>query len=78
VVTSCSIAAVEAVCHGIPVFCHEKSFATAVGSTELADIENPYYCGPEPWLYSLAYQQFTPEEYENGTAMEVLMDKEIL
>ena len=52
VVTSCSIAAVEAMCEGIPVFCHDKSFATDVAGTELSDIENPYYGGPEPWLYS--------------------------
>jgi hypothetical protein len=63
VVTSCSIAAVEAMCEGIPVFCDNKSFAVDVGNIELADIENPYYGGPEPWLYSLAYQQFTPEEF---------------
>jgi len=78
VVTSCSIAAVEAMCEGVPVFCHEKSFATAVAGTELSDIENPYYGGPEPWLYSLAYQQFTPDEFANGTAVEILMDKGLL
>jgi hypothetical protein len=78
VVTSCSIAAVEAICEGIPVFCDNISFAVDVGNVELSDIENPYYGGPEPWLYSLAYQQFTPEEFENGTAVEILMDKGIL
>jgi hypothetical protein len=77
-VTSCSIAAVEAMCEGIPVFCDNKSFAVDVGNIELADIENPYYGGPEPWLYSLAYQQFTPEEFANGTAVEILLDKGIL
>ena len=78
VVTSCSISAVEAICEGVPVFCHDKSFATDVANTELADIENPYYGGPEPWLYSLAYQQFTPEELGNGRAVEILMDKGLL
>ena len=78
VVTSCSISAVEAMCEGVPVFCHAKGFATDVANTELADIENPYYGGPEPWLYSLAYQQFTPEELGNGRAVEILMDKGLL
>ena len=78
IVTSCSIAAVEAVCMGIPVFSHEKGFASAMGNLHLEDIETPYYGDPEPWLYSLAYQQFTPEEIENGTAVEILMDKKIL
>ena len=77
-VTSCSIAAVEAQCMGIPVICDEKSFAKEVGGQELADIENPYFVGCEDWLYSLAYQQFTPEEIANGKAVEILMDKGLL
>ena len=77
-VTSCSIAAVEAQCMGIPVICDEKSFAKEVAGQELADIENPFFVGCEEWLYSLAYQQFTPEEFANGKAVEILMDKGIL
>ena len=78
VVTSCSIVAVEAQCMGIPVICDEKSFAKEVGGQELADIENPFFVGCEEWLYSLAYQQFTPEEFGNGKAVEILMDKGIM
>jgi hypothetical protein len=63
---------------GKSVFCDEKSFAKAMGNLHLADIEEPFYADPEPWLYSLAYQQFTPEEFENGRAVEILMDKGIL
>ena len=77
-VTSCSISAVEAVCMGVPVFCDKKSFAEPMGNLHLEDIEDPYYAGPEPWLYSLAYQQFTPEEIENGRAVEILIDKGFL
>jgi hypothetical protein len=77
-VTSCSIAAVEAQCMGIPVIADSKSFAKEVSGQELADIENPYFVGCEEWLYSLAYQQFTPEEFANGKAVEILMDKGIL
>ena len=77
-VTSCSISAVEAICMGKPVFCHEKSFARAVGNTHLEDIEEPFYADPEPWLYSLAYQQFTPEEFENGIAVSTLLDIGVL
>jgi len=77
-VTSCSISAIEATCAGKPVFCDEKSFATHIGNTNLQDIENPMFMSPEEWLYSLAYQQFTPEEFENGVAIEILMDKGIL
>ena len=77
-VTSCSISAVEAQCMGIPTICDEKSFALPVSANHLNDIENPFFVGAEEWLYSLAYQQFTPEEFNNGTAIEILMDKEIL
>ena len=77
-VTSCSISAIESVCNGKPVFCDEKSFATHIGNTNLSDIENPMFVSPEDWLYSLAYQQFTPEEISNGLAVEILMDKAIL
>jgi len=73
VVTSCSIVAVEAQCMGIPVICHNKSFAKEVGGQELSDIENPFFVGCEDWLYSLAYQQFTPEEFSNGKAVEIMM-----
>ena len=77
-VTSCSIAAIEAQCMGIPVIADEKSFAKEVAGQELADIENPFFVGCEEWLYSLAYQQFTPEEFANGKAVEIMLDKGIL
>ena len=77
-VTSCSISAVEAQCMGIPTVCDEKSFAEPVSANQLNDIEDPYFVGAEDWLYSLAYQQFTPEEFTNGTAIEILLDKGIL
>ena len=77
-VTSCSIAAIEAQCMGIPTIADNKSFAKEIAGQELADIEDPFFVGAEEWLYSLAYQQFTPEEFENGKAVEILMDKGIL
>jgi hypothetical protein len=77
-VTSCSISAVEAIRLGVPVFCNEHSFSKEVGNLHLEDIEQPYYGDPEPWLYSLAYQQFTPEELSNGAAIEILIDKGFL
>ena len=71
-VTSCSISAVESICNGVPVFCHEKSFAKPIGEIELSKIENPKYIDPYQWLCSLAYQQFTPEEIENGLAVKMI------
>ena len=77
-VTSCSIAAIEAQCMGIPSIADNKSFAKEIAGQELADIEDPFFVGAEEWLYSLAYQQFTPEEFGNGKAVEILMDKGML
>ena len=77
-VTSCSISAIEALCMGIPVICDDKSFAKEVGGQGFEDIENPFFVSCEDWLYSLAYQQFTPEEIKNGTAVEILLDKGLL
>lgn len=77
-VTSCSISAVEAIAQGVPVFCHHKSFASPITNTDLRYIENPQWHDPTAWFNSLCYQQFTPEEYANGTAVSILKDLKIL
>lgn len=77
-VTSCSISAVESMCEGVPVFCDSRSFAEPIANTELSSIEKPKYHEPTEWLNSLAYQQFTPEEFANGTAVGVLRDLGII
>ena len=77
-VTSCSISAVEAISQGIPVFCHPTSFAADISNTDLRYIENPIWKDPEAWFNSLCYQQFTPEEYRNGTAVGIMKDIGIL
>ena len=41
-------------------------------------VENPKYEDPMPLLKSLAYQQFTPEEFANGTAVSILKESKIL
>lgn len=73
-VTSCSISAVEAIAQGVPVFCHPKSFAAPIANTDLRHIENPVWQEPTEWYNSLCYQQFTPEEYDNGTAVSILKE----
>ena len=54
------------------MFCDEKSFATPVAETDITKIESPKIVDPYQWLCSLAYQQFTPEEIENGTAVKII------
>lgn len=77
-VTSCSISAVESLCEGVPVICHSRSFAKPICDERIANIENPKYVEPHDWLNSLSYQQFTPAEFANGTAVSILKDLKIL
>lgn len=67
-VTHGSIAAVESVCMGCPVFVDRISAAAVMGETDFSKIETPRY--PEnrlEWLYSLAYHQWTELELVDGT-----------
>lgn len=62
-----SIAAVESVVMGCPVFVEPISAAALVGTTDLSRIETPSYPERMPWLHSLAYCQFTEDELCDGT-----------
>jgi hypothetical protein len=77
-VTSCSISAIAAALEGVPVFSDPKSFAWSMSSASLSEIEDPLYLDPTKWLYSLAYQQFTPQEFANGTAIGILKEIRML
>lgn len=71
-VTHGSIAAVEAVVMGCPVFVNEESAAALVGKTNIAEIENPIYPEREAWLNSLAYCQFNEAELVDGTLWKLI------
>lgn len=71
-VTHASIAAVESVILGCPVFVHPDSAAALVGETDLKKIEYPAYPDREPWLRSLAYSQFNEQELVDGTIWKLL------
>lgn len=76
-VTYQSIAAVESVAYGIPVFTLAPSAAKQVGLQTLSQIENPYYPDPDlvyKWCSSLAYGQFTLEEMLYGDAWRMVME----
>jgi len=66
-VTHGSIAAVESVVMGCPVFVDPGSAAAPVGLTDLALIEAPVYPERDKWLHSLAYHQFNEAELVDGT-----------
>jgi hypothetical protein len=71
-VTHASIAAVEAVILGCPVFVHADSAAALVGQTDLSKIEKPVYPDRQPWLNSLSYSQFNETELTDGTLWRLL------
>lgn len=72
IVTSCSMAAVEAVVAGVPSFTHTLSPAAPVSYTKLSKIENPHMPDRQAWINTLAYRQFTKIELANGKAYEIL------
>lgn len=67
-----SIAAVESVICGCPVFVHPDSAAALVGQTDLSKIEEPVYPDRQPWLNSLAYSQWNEAELTDGTLWRML------
>jgi hypothetical protein len=71
-VTHGSIAAVESVVLGCPVFVHPDSAAALVGQTNLKQIETPIYPDRQPFLNSLAYNQWTETEMFNGVLWAML------
>ena len=72
VVTGMSIAAVQAVVAGVPVFSHDDAPTAPVGLTNLSGIEAPRYPDRQPWLNTLCHYQYTPAEIKSGMAYEFL------
>lgn len=71
-VTHASIAAVESVILGCPVFVHRDSAAALVGQTDLSKIETPVYPDRTKWVHSLAYSQFNESELTSGKIWKML------
>jgi len=75
-VTFNSVAATEAIMHGIPAFVLSPSNAAMpVGNTDLSKIETPYYPDTDKlhaWVHHLAYGQFHVDELRDGTAFRIL------
>lgn len=74
VVTSISLAAMEAQINGIPTICHSDSFANDISSNSLNinDLKYPSDDERQQWFNNLAYSQFTQDEIESGLAYEIL------
>jgi hypothetical protein len=72
VVTLASIAGVEAMCLGIPVFCHPASACAPVGNLDISKIEAPEFNRKETWLNTLSYYQYTQEELKGSMNVCIL------
>jgi hypothetical protein len=77
VVTLCSLAAVEAVCLGVPSFCGAMSAAAPVSELNIENIESPLMPDRERWLSTLAYFQYTEAEIANGCAWQFFQDQRL-
>jgi hypothetical protein len=77
-VTYNSVAAVESVFYGIPVFTLAPANAAhPVGLQDLSQVENPYYPDRDKlfsWACHLAYGQFHVSELKDGSAMKILKE----
>jgi hypothetical protein len=68
-----SIAAVESVILGCPVFVHPDSAAALVGRTDLSLVEKPAFPDLDRWLWSLAHSQFDEKELVDGTLWKLIV-----
>jgi hypothetical protein len=68
--------AIDAVCMGVPIFTTEYSAVRQLGLQDLSKIEEPIHPQREPILYSLAYNQFTPDEIASGYAKQILEEQQ--
>jgi hypothetical protein len=77
-VTFNSVAAVESIFHGIPVFSLSSSnAANPVSLNDLSQIENPFYPDHDllySWGCHLAYGQFHMNEFKSGKALRYLKE----
>lgn len=75
-VTFNSVAAVESIFHGIPVFTlAPANAASPIGLQDLSRIDTPYYPDKDKlyaWACHLAYGQFHVSELKNGSALNLM------
>ncbi len=71
-VTHGSVAAVESVVMGCPVFVDPSSAAAIMGHTDFSLIEQPIYPDRQAWLNSLAYCQYNEAELVDGTLWRLM------
>ena len=80
VVTYNSIAATEAIGYGIPAFTCAPNAADEFCLKDLSKIETPLYEDVEKvkkWQHWLGYCQYTPDEMQDGTTMNLIKEYDL-
>lgn len=72
VVTFNSSITIKALHNGVPCFSDFENPCAPICETDFSKIETPKYEERQPVFNSLAYGQFTQEEFRNGYAMRIL------
>jgi hypothetical protein len=72
VVTFNSSISIKALTNGVPAFANFDNPCMPVCEQDFSKIETPKYEDPRPVLNSLAYNQFTQDEFRSGYYMEIL------
>ena len=72
VVTFNSSITIKALHNGVPCFSDFENPCAPICETDFSKIETPRYEERQPVFNSLAYGQFTQEEFRNGYAMRIL------
>lgn len=75
VVTFNSSTTIQAFHNGVPCFSNFENPCGPICESDFTKIETPKYDDREPVFHSLAYGQFTKEEFENGWALSILDGK---
>jgi hypothetical protein len=64
-----TMACVEAVMLGYPAYTTDFSTVSLIMGTDLSKLKNPEYPDRKQWLEHIAWSQFSPEEFDNGTSV---------
>jgi len=72
VVTFNSSITIKALHNGVPCFSNFENPCGEICESDFTKIETPMYADREPVFHSLAYGQFTQEEFRNGWALSTL------
>jgi len=72
VVTFNSSITIKALHNGVPCFSNFENPCGQICESDFSKIETPMYAEREPVFNSLAYGQFTQEEFRNGYAQRIL------